>query len=136
MPQDVGFLANLTQHSDVNVNVASTMTLDFSIHDRPVVNLGFDVKKVPPGRMRIGEFYSWEHYKPIVDLKAVRVAWSADELADHVNFYLENPAADREGRKKLVNLEVGQPVGSSGKLIAEALGRIQRSRNQAAAARM
>jgi hypothetical protein len=125
MPEDVAFLANLTQHSDVNVNTASTMTLDFSIHDRPVVNLAFDAKQPPPGRMSMSEFYGWEHYKPIVDLRAARVAWSAEELAGHVNFCLEHPEADRKGRQGLVKLEVGQPIGHSGRLIADALGRLQ-----------
>src|SRR5205085_10471385 len=46
--EDVQFLANLTRHADVNVNLASTMTLDFAIHDRPVVNVAFDVSDPPP----------------------------------------------------------------------------------------
>ena len=39
---DIQFLANLAHHSDINVNLASTMTLDFAIHDKPVVNVAFD----------------------------------------------------------------------------------------------
>ena len=46
-PEDVQFLANLTHHADLNINLGSTMTLDFGLHDKPVVNVAFDVADPP-----------------------------------------------------------------------------------------
>ena len=113
LPEDVQFLANLTQHADLNINMASTMTLDFAIHDKPVVNIAFDVASPPPhGRPLWEFFYRFEHYRPVVELGAARFARSPDELADHVNAYLEDPSLDREGRRKLVELEVGELLSS------------------------
>lgn len=109
---DVWFLTNLTAHADVNVNVASTMTLDFALRDKPVVNIAFDVDA--GGRSRVWlEYYSFDHYRPVVELGAARVARSLEELAEHVNAYLRNPSQDQEGRKRLVELEVGAPVGTA-----------------------
>lgn len=121
-PDDIGLLANLTRHCDLNVNLASTMTLDFAIHDRPVVNLGMDMHDPPVygGRLR-DVYYRFDHYVKVLESGAVRVAYSADELCEHVNAYLEDPTLDREGRKRLVDLQVGRPIGSAGRHIAAAV---------------
>lgn len=121
--EDVCFLANLTAHADMNVNVASTMTLDFALRDKPVVNIGFDVDV--DGRSRPWlQYYSFDHYLPVVEFGAARVARSPEELAEHVNAYLRDPSLDREGRKKLVELEVGVSVGKASERVVEALGKI------------
>jgi hypothetical protein len=125
MPEDIQLLANLTAHADLNVNMASTMTLDFAIHDKPVVNIAFDVADPPPFGAPIWEFfYQFEHYRPVVDLGAARFAHSRQELAAHVNAYLADPSLDREARQALVELEVGAPVGSASERIAETLSSI------------
>ena len=73
--EDVQFLANLTQHADLNVNTASTMTLDFAIRDTPVVNVAFDVADPPPFGVPLWDFfYRFEHYRPVVELGAARFA--------------------------------------------------------------
>lgn len=124
--EDVQFLANLTQHADLNVNMASTMTLDFALHDRPVVNVAFDVADPPPFALPVWEYYyRFEHYRPVVELGAARFARSPAELAAHINAYLQDPTLDRAARKRLVALEVGIPLGeSSGRIIdvLEAIG--------------
>jgi hypothetical protein len=126
--EDVQFLANLTRHADVNVNVASTMTLDFAIQDRPVVNVAFDVgDPALRGRPPLWEFfYRFDHYRPVVELGAARFARSAQEVAEHINAYLHDPALDREGRRRLVELEVGFPIGESSRRVVEVLERISR----------
>jgi hypothetical protein len=114
MPDDVNFLANLTHHADLNVNLNSTMTLDFAIHDRPVVNLAFDVAEKPPFGMPVWDYcYGFDHYQPVIQFGAARFARTADQLAEHVNAYLDDPTLDREGRRRFVDLEVGVPVGQS-----------------------
>jgi hypothetical protein len=47
LAEDVQFLANLVYHADLNVNFGSTMSLDFAVHDKPVVNAAFDVAQPP-----------------------------------------------------------------------------------------
>jgi hypothetical protein len=125
LPEDVQLLANLTAHADINVNMASTMTLDFAIHDTPVVNIAFDVADPPPFGTPIWEFfYRFEHYRPVVELGAARFARSRDELAEQINAYLADPSLDRQARRALVELEVGTPIGSASQRIVQTLGRI------------
>ena len=46
--------------------------------------------------------YEFNHYKPIVESGAVRVAKTDEDLPKLINMYLKNPELDREGRKKIV----------------------------------
>ncbi|HYO82127.1 MAG TPA: hypothetical protein VES20_12050 [Bryobacteraceae bacterium] len=99
------------------------MTLDFGLHDKPVVNIAFDVTHPPPARVPLWNlFYSWEHYAPVVRFGAARFARSAEQIAEHVNAYLADPSLDRDGRRKLAELQVGVPIGQAGKTIADLLG--------------
>lgn len=122
---DVQFLANLTHHSDLNVNLGSTMTLDFGLHDKPVVNVAFDVADPPLFGMPVYDYYyNYEHFRPVVELGASRIARRQCEFADHVNACLDDPGLDREGRKKLVNLHVTIPPGQSSRVVLETLQRL------------
>jgi hypothetical protein len=46
LPEDEGYYYNQLEHCDIGVNVASTVSLELLMHNRPVVNIAFD----PPGR--------------------------------------------------------------------------------------
>jgi hypothetical protein len=125
LPADAQFLTNLTKHADLNVNLGSTMTLDFAIHDRPVVNVAFDVASPPPFGMPLWDHhYRFDHYQPVITLGAARFARSATELAEHVEAYLTDPTLDRAGRKRLVDLQLGRRPGESSHHVIEALRRI------------
>ncbi len=124
---DVQMLANLTQHCDLNINFASTMTLDFAIRDKPVINLVFDVSDPPVFGMPMDDYIDqFEHYRPVQQYGAARYAHSRDELAEHTNAYLQDPSLDREGRQKFVDLQVGAPIGQSSRLIVDTLEQICR----------
>jgi hypothetical protein len=127
LAEDVQFLANLTHHADLNVNLGSTMTLDFGIHDKPVVNVAFDCSNPPVFGMPVYDYYyCYEHLQPVIQFGATRIARSANELAEHVNAYLDNPTLDREGRRRLVQLQIDVPLGQSCRTIVEVLETIQR----------
>ncbi len=122
---DVQFLANLTHHADINVNLGSTMTLDFGLHDKPVVNVAFDVADPPLFGMPVYDFYyNYEHFQPVVKLKASRIARQPEEFATHLNAYLDNPRLDEEGRRALTRLHVDVPPGQSSRAVLETLQRL------------
>lgn len=124
-PEDLVLLANLTHHSDVNVNVASTMTLDFALNDRPVVNIGFDIADPPPHGIPIGEMTRrFDHYCPVLELGAARLASSPAELARLVERALSDPSVDRAERAALVELELGVAPGGANRAVADALDRV------------
>jgi hypothetical protein len=125
LPEDVQFLANLTHHADLNVNLGSTMTLDFGLHDKPVVNVAFDMSDPPHFGMPVYDYYyKYEHFQPVMKFGASRIARSKEQFADYVNAYLDDPSLDREGRRKLVDLQIDVPLGESGRRIVRTLHRI------------
>ena len=121
---DVRLLTSLTEVADVNVNMASTMSIDFALRDTPVVNLGWDRD---PDEGRAEAYYGFEHYRPVVELGAVRVARDPAELAVHLSTYLADPTLDAAERDALCRLELGVPVGESSAAVVAALTRIARS---------
>jgi hypothetical protein len=128
---DIQFLANLVRYADMNINFGSTMSLDFAVNDKPVVNSSFDVAQPSVFGMPAYDFcMQFDHYRPVVELGASRFARSATEFADAVNLYLQDPAADRDGRRRLVDLEVSGPIGSSTGRIIRALRGLAQTRRQ------
>lgn len=133
--EDVGILVNLARHADAGVNMASTMTMDFAVFDKPVVNIGYwseDPRNLETVPWR--KYYEFEHYRPVVELGAVRVAYSAGELAGYVNEALSSPGACAAGRKALLKLQMDQPPGGAARRVAEALAEIAARRRQGAPA--
>ena len=124
---DVEMMVNLMHHCAININFASTMTLDFAIHDKPVINVAFDVSDPPPFGKSLWDYQNqFEHYQPVVEMKVARFARTADELAEHVNTYLEHPEYEREGRRKFVEMQIGQPIGQSSSVIVDTLSKLAR----------
>jgi hypothetical protein len=94
-------LANTLKHSDVIVNVASTIAIEAAIMDTPVVNIAFDGHDEKPFLDSSRRFYVYTHYKPLVDAGAVQVARAPEVMIDEVRAYLADPARDQGGRARV-----------------------------------
>ena len=104
------------------------MSLDFAVNDKPVINASFDVADPPVFGMPAFDFcMQFDHYRPVAELGASRFARTASQLADFVNLYLSHPETDREGRRRLADLEVSGPLGNSTNRIVAALSDIART---------
>jgi hypothetical protein len=105
-------LANTLQHSDVVVNVHSTIAIEAAIVDTPVVNIAFDGQEPRDFLDSARRYYRYTHYRPLVDCHAVRVAETPAQMIDLVREYLAHPERDREGRRQAV---VEQCAGADGR---------------------
>ncbi len=112
-------LANTLKHSDVIVNVASTIAIEAAISGTPVVNIGFDGYDDKPFIDSSRRFYQYTHYKPLVDIGAVRVAESPAALIDEVASYLLVPGRDAEGRARAAEELCYRVDGCAAKRVAE-----------------
>jgi len=95
-------LADTLRHSDVVVNVASTIAIEAAIFDTPVVNVSFDGENSSAWVRSARRYYRFTHYVDITRQGAVRVADNPAELIQHIGRYLDNPSLDREGRRRVV----------------------------------
>ena len=115
-------LVGSIQNADVIVNLASTLTLDAALCDRPAVNVAFDLSPERSHQGPIDEYYShYDHYRTVMASRAVRLAHTPEELLQHVSAYLRDPGLEREGRKRLVDLWCGPFDGGSGRRLAAGL---------------
>jgi len=106
-------LAATMAHSDVLVNFASTTTLEAAWFDTPVVNIGYDDTPGLPLPLSIGRYYRYEHYQPVVETGAARIAGSANDLVAAVRGYLATPTADADARRQLVQRCCGPRHGNA-----------------------
>jgi CDP-glycerol glycerophosphotransferase (TagB/SpsB family) len=112
-------LANTLKHSDVIVNVASTIAIEAAILDTPVVNIAFDGHDHRTFIDSSRRFYQYTHYKPLVDIGAVRVATSPADMVAEVAAYLADPARDRAGRERAATELCHKVDGRAGERVAE-----------------
>jgi CDP-glycerol:poly(glycerophosphate) glycerophosphotransferase len=121
--ENTAHLADTMCHSDVVLNVASTIAIEASVFDTPVVNIAFDDQ---PGEARPFlesplRYYSYTHYQQIVRAGAVRIATSAGEMIDLVNGYLVDPSKDAAGRRRVVAEQCEFTDGRSAERLANAM---------------
>ncbi len=123
--QDVEQIAewvNTFRYAAVVVNLSSTVTVDASIFDTPVVNLDFDPQPGQFDQQLIKDVnHSWPHFKPIAESGGVWLVNDFEEMGSAIRNYLENPHLHREGRKWVVEHVCGFTDGRCGERMAEAV---------------
>ena len=117
--EDVKDLRSLLEFSDLNVNMLSTMSLDFMAFNKPVINTVFG--NVQNGMYDDQRFLNYAHIQNVVNSKATKVVKNEEELINAINNYLENPNLDSENRTQLWELQVSKPLINTGKRMAQTL---------------
>lgn len=106
--EDQTFFTNLLLHCELGVNVASTISLELCMLDKPAINIGFN----PPGRniypYDYTRFYAFDHYKPIVESGAVVVAENPEDLKISLERHLEVPGLLSNERTHLIKKFFGR----------------------------
>jgi hypothetical protein len=99
---DIAKLTSTLKHSAVHVNVASTMTVDGAIFDRPQIGPAYDDR---PGRRydrMMREHYLYEHLLPITRSGGLDIVYDRQSLVRAVTTGLKHPELRTAGRKRLV----------------------------------
>jgi hypothetical protein len=117
-PENQQHLADTMRHTDVALNVASTIALEACIFDTPVVNIGFDGEQPSEFAASARRYYRFTHYRHLLDAEAVRVAWTADEMIGLTNRYLEDPSLDAGGRRRVLREQCAFTDGRAAERIA------------------
>lgn len=118
--EDVRILISTLYYSDVTVNTGSTMTIEATIFDKPIVLVGFDGYTLKPHYESVAHTMDITHYRYMLKSGAARRVESEQSLINAVRAYIEDPSRDAEGRKKLFNEQVWR-VGGSSRALAQAL---------------
>ena len=110
--EDVKQLRALLEYSDLNVNMLSTMSLDFMLFDKPVINPVF-------GNMRNGlyddqRFLGYAHIQHLVNSQSSKVVKNKIELLNAISIYL-NSDTDSVNRKNFIKQQVGVSLEETNK---------------------
>ncbi|MCC8358535.1 CDP-glycerol glycerophosphotransferase family protein [Salinimicrobium sediminilitoris] len=117
--KDLKDLRALLMYADISINMCSTMSLDFMLFDKPVINpvFGNETNELYNDQ----RFLKFGHYEKVVKSSAVKLARNRKELIDAINFYLQNPTEDKEERRNLLDLQIGKPLEGTSSRIVRAL---------------
>jgi hypothetical protein len=116
--EDMPEKASMMAYADVFLTVYSTMVVETAIHDRPIISVTIDT----PGGWNMPDVYSlpltaigdWPTHLRFRLSGAGRVAVNQEEVRQNVNFYLADPTADSEKRRKFILDECSYTDGSAG----------------------
>lgn len=111
-PEDAYLLANMLRHADVGINIASTISLELCMFDKPVINVGYP----PPGET-LGRndfdycrYYEFEHYRAVLESGAIEVADSEEDLRHKLIEALRHPEQRRAQRLALIRQFFGNTL--------------------------
>jgi len=119
MTEDLIDLKSVLKYSDISVNMCSTMSLDFMLFDKPVINTVFGNKK--NGLYDDQRFLNYVHYNYVINSKAVTIAMNEYELHKQLDESLNNGALRKTYRENLIKLEIGKPLEMTSERIVKLL---------------
>lgn len=120
--EDINDLKSILSFADVNVNMCSTMSLDFMLFDKPVINTVFGNET--NGLYNDQRFLQFDHYKKVVESGAVTIAKIETELFLALNEALNNPEKQATARKSLLALQISKPLEGTSKRIVQTLKKL------------
>lgn len=118
--RDVDLLLNSLAYCSVVINTISSLSIDASAFDKPVINIRFDAEPICPPHLSVKPFLKdHDHYEAIERTGGIRFAWNMDALIELVNLYIENPYLDELGRERIRREQIEFMDGLSGRRVAE-----------------
>jgi hypothetical protein len=120
--EEIDLLASILKHSAVIINMFSTLNLEASIFDKPMVNVSFEGTNYngpKKARYNIAMDEAQTHNQRVVLSGAVQMVRSPEELVEGINLALKHPDLKMEARRTLVEQECGPFPGTAGKNIAK-----------------
>lgn len=117
-PKDVQQLRALLEYSDLNINMLSTMSLDFMLFDKPVINPIFGSSS--NDLYNDQRFLGYDHIKHLVNSKASKIVKTKDQLLNAILDYLANDS-DNTNRATFIKQQIGMPLEKTNKHLVAAL---------------
>lgn len=111
---EIDELANTLFHMSVLVCYASSISVDAAVMDRPVINIGFEMRLRDKKVKSPVQFYGQTHYEKALATGGIHLSETKADVALWVKKYLADPGLDRAGRRRLVAEQCAFLDGKSG----------------------
>lgn len=120
--EDSATLVNTLRHCALGINVASTVSLELCMFDKPAINVGYNPRSVDEAELSYAGYYDFDHYAPLVKSGGVEVAWNRKQMRELIIHSLKQPNRLSDKRKKLIKKMFGNTLdGKSAERVAEVL---------------
>lgn len=108
-------------YSDIFLTVYSTMCVEASFQERPIVSVCIDSTVGWPGKywVPMSEIGVWPTHSRFRTSGAGKVALNSDELREALNYYLRQPQASLEAQRRFLAQECTYTDGSASRRTAE-----------------
>ena len=116
--RDLARLRDTLAHAAVVVCYTSSLSVDAAVFDRPVINVNFDLVRIPKRSESPIQYYGMTHYQNALATGGIRVVSDRDSLLAWINRYLEHPECDAAGRERLVRKQCHVCDGRAGERMA------------------
>ena len=104
--EDFGLLVNTCYHSELVVNICSSMVFDFAIHDKPCIYPNYEQPQLRKGIRDIGQNYNYVHFRSMPTKNEVVWALSKEDMYSGVKDLIsgaQNPVAAAKKWLSIVN---------------------------------
>jgi hypothetical protein len=116
---DIKVLKGLLKYTDVNINMCSTMSLDFMLFDKPVINAVYGNEE--NGMYNDQKYLNYVHFDKVVQSKSVIVVKEDNAFVRAINDALSNPMEFQKERENILNIQIGAPLKGTSQRIVKAL---------------
>jgi len=117
--EDVKDLRAILEFSDVNVNMCSTMGLDFMLFDKPVIYTVFGNENSELYNDQL--FLNYVHLTYVIDSEAVAIAKNFQDLDTYLKEAIKKPELRKTYREELIALEIGKTLKGTSERLAKQL---------------
>ncbi|OIQ22714.1 hypothetical protein [Lacinutrix sp. MedPE-SW] len=117
--EDVIDLRSILEFSSLNINMCSTMGLDFMLFNKPVIYTVFGNETNDLYNDQL--FLNYVHLEYVIDSKAVAIAKDETELHAYLTEALEQPELRKENREALIKLEISKTLKGTSNRMAKTL---------------
>ena len=118
--EDIMKLISTLMHTEIHINVVSTMCVDGSVFNKPQIGPFYD-DIYPENQDLFRGMYQQEHYRPILRTKVLHLAHSKEEYIDLVIQTIKDPMSHISRCKPCVEEIITYTDGQSAKRAAQAI---------------
>ena len=108
---DNRLLVNTVKHSDLVINLGSTMAHDFAILDKPCLYLNYD--PVEDSKFKVEDVFNFEHFNSMKDIEAVGWINGKNEIYNKIFEGLDTPEKVGKERKEWLRRIVLHPTNNN-----------------------
>lgn len=115
-------LLDTIHHSEIVINIFSSIVLDAAVIGKPVITIGFNgFDEEVPFVKSVKRWISEDHMEKLLKTGGAPVVRSPEELFSAIRTYLDKPSLDGDGRERIVSEQCWKLDGKSQERIAKVI---------------